>query len=209
MSQSVIDHHGQRHAKFAKRSAMQVVGELRESYPKEDKEQIFKRLKKHLAYDEEESKRFHFMHCWDAWERDKRRAESKGARGDQRGESEGGSRASDGGSGAQYANGRSSAANGKGGDVISVFPSKEEREKTSREEQEKIAQKVSDTILRVIQKVHVLTLDFIMPNGKRLRDCTGTEVMHYGNCFCAIGRKAGKRLIGDVFKTNEELLKAA
>jgi hypothetical protein len=59
---------------------------------------------------------------------------------------------------------------------------------------------------RIVQKV--LTLNFVMPNGKRLADCTGTEVSRYGIIFAAIARKAGKQLVGAVFKTDRQLLTA-
>lgn len=34
----------------------------------------------------------------------------------------------------------------------------------------------------------VLTLDFVMPNGKRLRDCTGAETERFGGIFSEIAR---------------------
>lgn len=44
-----------------------------------------------------------------------------------------------------------------------------------------------------------LSLEFIMPNGHRLADCTGTEVAKAGGIFAAIGKKAGKRLVREAF----------
>jgi hypothetical protein len=44
----------------------------------------------------------------------------------------------------------------------------------------------------------ILQLNQIMPNGKKLRYCTGTEVAGWGNGYAAIGKRAGHKLIGEV-----------
>jgi hypothetical protein len=48
-----------------------------------------------------------------------------------------------------------------------------------------------------------LTLEFIMPNGHRLADCTGTEVAKLGGIFTLIGKKAGKRLVSQAFTEDQ------
>lgn len=51
----------------------------------------------------------------------------------------------------------------------------------------------------------VLTLNFIMPNGHKLADCTGIEVAKFGGIFTAIGKKAGKQLVGKVFTSDKQI----
>jgi hypothetical protein len=77
------------------------------------------------------------------------------------------------------------------------------RRQRSREERQAQVNALKE---RIVQKV--LTLNFVMPNGKRLAECTGTEVGRYGIIFAAIARKAGKQLVGAVFKTDRQLLTA-
>ena len=54
-------------------------------------------------------------------------------------------------------------------------------------------------------EARVMLLDIVMPNGKRLRDCRGTECVKMGKVhiekgswWIAIGQKAGKEKVGDV-----------
>lgn len=51
----------------------------------------------------------------------------------------------------------------------------------------------------------VLTLNFVMPNGHKLGECTGTEVVKFGGVFTAIGKKAGKQLVGKVFTSDKQI----
>lgn len=47
-------------------------------------------------------------------------------------------------------------------------------------------------------------LDYVMPNRKPLRDCTGGECMKFGGLFSRIGERVGKnRMVGDVLTSNE------
>jgi hypothetical protein len=55
---------------------------------------------------------------------------------------------------------------------------------------------------QVVEKV--LTLSFVMPNGRSLADCSGTEVAKVGGIFAAIGKRAGKRLVREAF-TDDQL----
>lgn len=76
-----------------------------------------------------------------------------------------------------------------------------------RDHTEEIKQGVADLKAKVMKTV--LTLQFIMPNGKSIAECTGSEVMGFGGLFTAIGRKAGKKLIGEVFTSDKRLRSAA
>jgi hypothetical protein len=48
----------------------------------------------------------------------------------------------------------------------------------------------------------ILLLNYPMPNGKRLRHCTGTYVKKLGGGWTRIGNKAGTKEIGQVFDEN-------
>jgi hypothetical protein len=49
-----------------------------------------------------------------------------------------------------------------------------------------------------------LLLDLPMPNGKRLRDCTGDDCRHFGGWFLALATKVGPtNLVGDVLSEQE------
>lgn len=63
-------------------------------------------------------------------------------------------------------------------------------------------EKIKEDVIR-----KVLSLAFVMPNGKCLGKCTGTEVAKFGGIFTAIGKKAGKQLVGKVF-TNDKQIQA-
>jgi hypothetical protein len=67
---------------------------------------------------------------------------------------------------------------------------------TSRSQQRHQA-KVDKIKQDVIRKV--LSLAFVMPNGKCLGECTGFEAAKVGGIFAQIGKKAGNRLVGKVF----------
>ncbi len=80
--------------------------------------------------------------------------------------------------------------------------------KPSKTTQNARATEKNEQVARVVQKVlSRLTLDFVMPNGKRLADCTGIEVSKFGGVFSVIGKKAGNRIVGDVFTTDEQIQK--
>jgi hypothetical protein len=54
---------------------------------------------------------------------------------------------------------------------------------------------------QIAEKILVLNLE--MPNGKRLRYCTGSYVAKLGGKFVRIGKKAGTKMIGQVFGEKE------
>jgi|SRR5579859_5220155 len=53
--------------------------------------------------------------------------------------------------------------------------------------------KVTDAIEA---KAKLLLLDLIMPNEKRLAECTGFECIKFGGWLGAVGKAAGKQLVG-------------
>lgn len=56
-------------------------------------------------------------------------------------------------------------------------------------------------------KSKIVLLELTMPNGKRLKDCTGGEVATFGNRFKLIADRVGKsRLVGEVL-SEEDLQK--
>lgn len=46
-------------------------------------------------------------------------------------------------------------------------------------------------------------LEFIMPNGKMLRNCTGAECKQFGGIFTHIGKRVGNRVVGDVLSAEQ------
>ena len=74
--------------------------------------------------------------------------------------------------------------------------------RTSPEERDAMTQAAKAKILSL------LTLDYIMPNGLALRDCTGKQCVEMGGQFVALGKKIGKHKVGDVIKSDKALVKA-
>lgn len=60
----------------------------------------------------------------------------------------------------------------------------------------------------VKQRILAMSLDFVMPSGKTLRDSTGTECMKAGGWLAKIGKAVGSKRVGNVIKTDEALQKA-
>lgn len=66
------------------------------------------------------------------------------------------------------------------------------------------AQKTAERAMMVQKfKDQITLLNLEMPNGKRMRNCTGTEMALFGNAFRRIARKCGKRLVGQVLNEKE------
>lgn len=64
--------------------------------------------------------------------------------------------------------------------------------------------KVEDIVNKVREAV---LLDLVMPNEKRLRDCTGAECAKFGGFYAKIARKVGKtKIVGEVL--NEVQIRA-
>jgi hypothetical protein len=60
---------------------------------------------------------------------------------------------------------------------------------------------ISDQVLVAV------TLDMVMPNGKKLRDCTGTECIGFGQQFIRLGEHVGDRVVGEVVKSDAKVVK--
>lgn len=68
-----------------------------------------------------------------------------------------------------------------------------------RAELEAKKNKVIADIQAVIHRAaKIILLDMILPNGKPLRDCTGTECAAFGGWFQVVGERVGKNKVGDV-----------
>lgn len=88
-------------------------------------------------------------------------------------------------------------------------PSIEElKEKAARQtrarEQEREARTVVYEREKAIAKAHMdqLTLDTLIC-GKKLRDCTGTEIAKLGGLFLKLGKMVGRKKFGQFFKTED------
>ena len=49
----------------------------------------------------------------------------------------------------------------------------------------------------------ILLLNLEMPNGKRMKDCKGTELVQFGGKYVTLGKKAGRKFIGKAFTETE------
>jgi len=53
-------------------------------------------------------------------------------------------------------------------------------------------------------KAQIVMLDLQMPNGKKMRDCTGAEMAKFGNRYQRIAERVGKgRLVGSVLDEDQ------
>jgi hypothetical protein len=52
-------------------------------------------------------------------------------------------------------------------------------------------------------KNQLLLLNLEMPNGKRMRFCTGTEMANFGSAYQRIGKKCGGKMVGSVLDEKE------
>jgi hypothetical protein len=52
-----------------------------------------------------------------------------------------------------------------------------------------------------------ITLNMMMPNGKKLRDCTGVECVGFGQQYIRLGEHVGDRLVGAVVKSDAKVAK--
>ena len=78
------------------------------------------------------------------------------------------------------------------------------RAKFTAEAKETLNKKVFETHEKLTRVI--FSLDYILPCGKALRDCTGREVGQYGSMFFRIARAVGPdNKVGDLFKTDEQL----
>jgi hypothetical protein len=69
--------------------------------------------------------------------------------------------------------------------------------KSTPEQRAKDKADIKTTIADRVQTF--LLLNYQMPNGKRYRHCSGTYVATLGGAYKRVGKKAGSKLIGEVF----------
>jgi len=67
------------------------------------------------------------------------------------------------------------------------------RKQTREQAIKEVAEKIRQTVL----------LDLIMPNGKKLRDCTGTECGEFSSAYARLKDKVGRRIVGKVLSEKE------
>jgi hypothetical protein len=72
------------------------------------------------------------------------------------------------------------------------------RQRTERTPEQKAAAEASVKAAAEKALDSIMQLNVTMPNGKRLRHCTGIEVAGWGKGYQAIGRKVGRKLVGEV-----------
>lgn len=76
-----------------------------------------------------------------------------------------------------------------------------QRRQANAEALNTIAEQVHKTITEAIK------LDMVTPNGKKLRDCTGTECIGFGKQYTKLGKHVGDRIVGQVVKSDAKVVK--
>lgn len=80
-----------------------------------------------------------------------------------------------------------------------------ESSESSKEERGEMIDKARSVVsAAVAREANVLLLGLTMPNGKKLKFCTGDEVVSFGTRMSVLGKRAGSKKIGLVF-TEEEV----
>jgi hypothetical protein len=64
-----------------------------------------------------------------------------------------------------------------------------------------LAEEVRTTVDAIKEQILLLNLE--MPNGKRMRYCTGTEMGEFGKAYQRIAKKVGNKLVGSVLNETE------
>jgi len=81
---------------------------------------------------------------------------------------------------------------------------KKTREERTAQKRQHAAQIRSRVTERVREQAEKMLLDLEMPNGKRLRDCTGNDCARFGGWYKRLADKVGPRkLIGDVLSEQD------
>lgn len=62
----------------------------------------------------------------------------------------------------------------------------------------RLQQEAVDRASRAAALIATRILDFVMPNGVAMRDCTGTYLTKLGGAYVKIGARCGKRVVGKV-----------
>ena len=77
---------------------------------------------------------------------------------------------------------------------------KQERPATNGNAKTGVVSAVRD---RVHREAQVILMDLLMPNGKRLGDCTGTQCKKFGGWLTAVAKVAGSKRIADALSEGE------
>jgi hypothetical protein len=78
--------------------------------------------------------------------------------------------------------------------------------RTQHQAKKNAAADLQDKVNKASQQIKGRALQLVMPNGKRLSECTGAECCKFGGWFTKIGEKIGKRAIVGEALTEKELL---
>jgi hypothetical protein len=80
-------------------------------------------------------------------------------------------------------------------------PPKEEEDRTAKTETKAETKTKLDE--HIEKRAKLILLDLLMPNGKALRDCTGTDCRKFGGWFSRIADRVGSKKVGDVLSEKE------
>lgn len=70
--------------------------------------------------------------------------------------------------------------------------------------QQKIAEAKTGIRRRIVSEAKIILLELLMPNGKRLGNCTGHECKQFGGWFAAIAKKVpARKIVVDVLSQQE------
>jgi hypothetical protein len=70
------------------------------------------------------------------------------------------------------------------------------RQRKTPEQRAEVAQQITATAESIKQQLLLLNLE--MPNGKRMRYCTGREMGNFGKAYQRIAKRVGGKLVGAV-----------
>jgi hypothetical protein len=75
------------------------------------------------------------------------------------------------------------------------------RKRSARRTSEQIEQETAEASENLTSQLLLLNLE--MPNGKRMRHCTGNELAKFGKGYQRIASKVGAKRVGEVLDENE------
>ena len=77
---------------------------------------------------------------------------------------------------------------GKSHSIVGT-PATERRAEQSRAQRQNVKNMVSETVGRITNRINrIVLMEMTMPNGKRLRDCTGAELTRFGGFYSEVAR---------------------
>jgi hypothetical protein len=74
-------------------------------------------------------------------------------------------------------------------EVAQIGYAERERKTTTPEQRAEVAEQIANTAEAIKNQILVLNLE--MPNGKRLRNCTGREMAQFGSAYQRIAKRVG------------------